>query len=151
MRDGLCPFCGRLGRWAFQYSLSLPPTGGDYEWAETDAQTECPHCTQPITARIRVDLDGSNPRLVSSPFPTLADWHTYVVGEVRVWGETHVTVRVYAFAQDLPTAEQALLTHGGAYRSWHDWRGILHLSAAGYQELNGDWLHASAAESLQYG
>lgn len=90
MLTGLCPHCGHVDRWEFTtYSISYPPTEGDYEWAETDAQTTCPHCAANIEARIRVDLDDHTvSQLVSSPFPVLEDWHCYVVGYVRVWGDT---------------------------------------------------------------
>ena len=153
MSDGLCPHCGHVGRWSFHnYSLSLPPTGGDYEWVETDALTSCPHCQSEIKVRIRVDLDDQRYiRLISSPFPTVADWRCYVVGDVYVWGENDVSVTVRHIAQDVSGAEAGLAACGGAYRRWHDWRGILELSHAGYVDLDGGRLPESAKQEIKYG
>ncbi len=154
MHDGLCPECGRVGRWSFHnYSLSLPPTGGDYEWVETDAQTTCPHCKTSIKVRIRVDLDDqSSKSLIYSPFPTRtrADWHCYVVARVRMWSKEDVGVMVLAFAEDVAGAEQALQASGGGYHSGYERREVLRLSAAGYQALDGTWLPESAKSGLRY-
>jgi hypothetical protein len=153
MRNGLCPYCGRVSRWLFRnYSLSLPPTGGDYEWVETDGLTTCPHCQNDIKVRIRVDLDDQRCiRLISSPFPTTVDWHRYVVGEVRMWSKNHVSVTVRHIAEDAAEAEAKLEVYGGAYRGQHDWRGVLQMSCEGYEKLDGERLPESAKQEIKYG
>ena len=152
MSHGLCPNCGRVSQWSFKnYSLSLPPTGGDYEWVETDAQTTCPHCQHNFQVRIRVDLDNQQYiTLINSPFPTDVAWHCYVVADVKVWGENDVSITIRHIADHLATAETELAARGGAYQGWHDWRNVLRLSGAGYEKLDGTRLPDSAKNFLKY-
>jgi dipeptidyl aminopeptidase/acylaminoacyl peptidase len=55
-------------------SMSLPPTGGDYDWAEGDETINCPECGEFLSLRVRRDLSGGNPRLISIHLGNNPDW-----------------------------------------------------------------------------
>lgn len=153
MNEGLCPECGQVGRWLFKgISVSYPPTGGDYQWAETHATTHCPHCEAMIEARIRVDLDDlSSYHLIWSPMPVKEAWHCYVLAKVYHFGEQNAQVTVYQFADDPSMLEPALQAlRNEHYEVWYDQRAILKLSAAGYEALDGQPLHESVNNAIYY-
>lgn len=153
MRDGLCPHCGRLGRWTFSnYSVSYPPTGGDYTWAETDGKAHCPHCKTSINVRLRIDLDdGSVDKIVYSPFPTASDWHYYVVAEVKGWSDDDFQVKINRFVETLEEAERVLKEeYYGGYNLSYERKGVFQISAAGYTEVDGRPLHESTNKRINY-
>ncbi|NJN17865.1 MAG: CPXCG motif-containing cysteine-rich protein [Oscillochloris sp.] len=149
---GVCPFCAHVAAWRFSgVSVSLPPTGGDYEWAEVEASTGCPACAQPIAVRVRVDLDDYTvDRLISSPMPQTAEWRRYVAATINRHAANLVTVQVFAVAEDVATVQQALEKHGGEGHLSNLRRTVLELSQAGYREPNGAPLHASAQDAIHY-
>lgn len=150
---GLCPTCGETNPWRFGgIRLSLPPTGGDYTWVETDATAHCPACGAAIPVRVRVDLDnGQIDRLVHSPLPAIPDRRWYVVARIRKHAATLVSVAVLAFAETAEVAQAHLQRAGGPYgQGSYEERCMLELSAAGFRRLDGTPLHASANGSIQY-
>ncbi len=148
---GLCPTCGVIDAWRFNgVSVSLPPTGGDYTWAETDATAHCPACGASIPVRVRVDLDDQQiEHLVHSPLPTLPDRRWYVVARVRNHAADLVSVTIQAFATTEAAALRDLEAVGGAYKGYEQ-RCVLEVSAAGYRRLDGTPLHASANRVISY-
>ncbi|MDX2255604.1 MAG: hypothetical protein NW214_08830 [Pseudanabaenaceae cyanobacterium bins.39] len=53
-----CPACGFLQTPNISYTdFALPPTGGDYEWLETDAMISCIRCQHGFRVRVQIDLE----------------------------------------------------------------------------------------------
>jgi hypothetical protein len=151
--EGFCPHCLKVGQWQFgSVSVGFPPTGGDYEWAETDTQTTCPHCQQSFSVRVRVDLDDFSSTLIRSPWPQGEGWAMYVVANVTRFAKDMVSVKVMAFSPALATAQEILNQRGGSYGSLtqYDFRGVLKMTPAGYKSLAGKQLHRSASEDINY-
>ncbi len=58
LKDHPCPTCHTKGSPSFSgLRISLAPTGGDYDWIETDAKAHCKHCGHSYDVRVQYDLD----------------------------------------------------------------------------------------------
>ena len=94
-----CPRCRNVVGAKAAPCLLLPPTGGDYEWIETDAEVICPICDYLWSDRIKADLD---PRAFSViPHQVVGPrWEkAYVAAKTSyVRGEIYGTEEVRAFA-----------------------------------------------------
>ena len=150
---GLCPNCATLSTWQVEnISWNLPPTGGDYDWIETDATMCCTNCQANFQARVRVDIDSSQiERLISSPMPTITgEWQYSVVAYINKRAEDFFSVEVVAMFCSHAEAEQALVELGGGFDVTYRRLGILRLTPDGYQELDGTALDDSANRLLTY-
>lgn len=150
--QGLCPKCGKVGDWTFDpVSISLPPTGGDYEWTELHTPTSCPHCQASFQARVRADIDDRQvSMLIHSPWPKIEDWECFVVAEITNFARDMVSVRVRHFAATQAEAEAALEKVGGHYDGGYQQRLVLRMTKTGYHRLDGKTLHESASYDLEY-
>ncbi len=45
---------------------ALPPTGGDYEWQESDKEYTCIYCKEPFKTRVRTSIENGLLLLVNS-------------------------------------------------------------------------------------
>jgi hypothetical protein len=93
-----CPQClGIVGACAVPF-IALPPTGGDYEWLETEADVTCPNCDYTWQTRVQVDLETRGMTLVPGPVvgprwrksfvvakTTYARSEVYTIEEVRAF------------------------------------------------------------------
>lgn len=53
-----CPACGFLQQPEISYTgFALPPTGGDYEWVETNEMISCVKCQHGFRIRVQTDLE----------------------------------------------------------------------------------------------
>ena len=88
-QEVFCPNCGHIHTPEMsEISLSLPPTGGDYEWLETEANATCKACSFSFELRVRVDLDTQEvDGIVYFPYP--------------VSGEVYALVRDLSYKIDL--------------------------------------------------
>ncbi len=66
-----CPACGFIQQPIVNNPrFGLPPTGGDYEWVETDATVNCRQCQHKFEIRIQIDIESGNVNQVSYfPYP----------------------------------------------------------------------------------
>lgn len=54
-----CPACNREFKLPpLSFTVILPPTGGDYEWAKTNQKLTCPHCNANLEVEVRQSLSG---------------------------------------------------------------------------------------------
>jgi predicted Zn-ribbon and HTH transcriptional regulator len=60
-----CPRCGQLFEPDVRARLSLPPTGGDYEWCESRQTVRCPACAAELIATVRTWLDDRSVEVLS--------------------------------------------------------------------------------------
>lgn len=69
-----CPECGHIHTPILSnISWSLPPTGGDYEWVETEAQATCKNCSHRFEVRVQIDIDSNQVnKIVYFPYPASA-------------------------------------------------------------------------------
>ncbi|TAE19958.1 MAG: hypothetical protein EAZ95_00570 [Bacteroidetes bacterium] len=135
----LCPYCNQNAT-ATEGSIgSLPPTGGDYEWQESDQTHTCPHCSNSFTTRVRTSLETGKLLFVNnSPKPQQAGIVWYAVASVKksYWGgEDEKSVYVSALCQDEATA-QTQLEHDS--KKHYEPLQILKVTQAGYFDLAGE-------------
>ena len=54
-----CPWCHNVFEInTLSVPVTLPPTGGDYDFVDTSAGFTCPHCKEPLEVKVRVHFDG---------------------------------------------------------------------------------------------
>jgi len=59
MEKRKCPACQKDFKLPpLSLSVSLPPTGGDYEWMEGTVELQCPHCYAELKVVVRQTLRG---------------------------------------------------------------------------------------------
>ncbi len=56
-KEIVCPSCARSFTVELDDEISLPPTGGDFDWCESAQSHDCPHCRTPLRVNVRVWLD----------------------------------------------------------------------------------------------
>ncbi|MDX1960694.1 MAG: hypothetical protein SFU98_19135 [Leptospiraceae bacterium] len=78
-----CPFCNqKIKPTNTNVSYSLPPTGGDYEWVETEKNETC-ICNQKFLIKVRVDLESQKiTKLISIPKPKSPEIIWYSISEI---------------------------------------------------------------------
>jgi len=65
-----CPQCNTEETLSSASPGMAPPTGGDYDWVESDHDYSCSHCQKVFRVRLRTSLDGGEILLcLSSPKP----------------------------------------------------------------------------------
>ncbi len=94
-----CPRClGAINARAVPL-MALPPTGGDYEWVETEADLVCPSCDYEWRTRVRVDLETRGLTLVPGPVEGPRWRQSFVVTKnTYARGELYTIEEVRAFA-----------------------------------------------------
>jgi hypothetical protein len=105
-----CPYCD------FFFELNgkhfgggLPPTGGDYEWSESDTERKCPSCEKKIKLRLRADTEtGVILKVCGSPKLLNEGITWYAVGTVNedFWDKGFFSVAIYFLYQNFEEAQQ---------------------------------------------
>jgi hypothetical protein len=66
-----CPVCKTQNQLKSNPSSTLAPTGGDYEWIETEVIEECEPCRARLAIRLSCWLDGT-PISLAAPIKVLS-------------------------------------------------------------------------------
>jgi hypothetical protein len=135
----ICPNCNTVIPASAHTIGSLPPTGGDYEWQESDAKHTCPNCAHSFEMRVRTSLETGGLLFVrSSPKPAQAGIVWYAIASLQesyraeVAGEQ--SVQVSSLCQDEATADIRLFNDSKKY---YRPLQILKVTQAGYFDLAG--------------
>jgi hypothetical protein len=150
----LCPYCnteipaeaGKIG--------SLPPTGGDYEWQESDKKHTCPNCQNTFEMRVRTSLDTGRLLFINqTPKPKDKNIVWYAVGTIEksLWGadSNEKTLRISAVCQTKEVAEIKLFNHSKRhYQPLY----LLYITSEGYFDMDGHKIEESSyyADVINY-
>jgi hypothetical protein len=81
----ICPYCNTRNSLDRGAPIgALPPTGGDYEWQESDTKHTCANCQEKFEIRVRTSLEsGELLALLSSPKPLVSSIIWYAIATVQ--------------------------------------------------------------------
>lgn len=136
-----CPACGTVSTAAITGArVSLAPTGGDYDWVQTDGKASCPACGHPTPVRVEIDIDsGRITSLVSSPKPSAPNVVWWVVAAVSRHGASQSSVRAFSVH---PSQAAARKVAGE--------RAVLKLDHAGYHDADGQVINDLFTDVIRY-
>lgn len=100
LRSYPCPRCHNIGpKKIIAGPLFLPPTGGDYEWVDTTAESFCPICEAQFRSLVRIDLATRDFELTGFDGES-ASWETqFVLAKVYyARGEPYSTETARSFS-----------------------------------------------------
>lgn len=137
----ICPYCNTRNSLDRGAPIgALPPTGGDYEWQESDTKYICTDCQEKFEIRVRTSLEsGELLSLISSPKPLVNSliWYAIATVERNNYGSELGTfdVRVFHLAQT-ETEIQSIFTTSRprSHKPIHS----LKVTDQGYLFLNGE-------------
>jgi len=134
-----CPHCDTVIPAAAHTLGGLPPTGGDYEWQESDKTHACPNCATRFEMRVRTSIETGNLLFVnasSKPRQAGIVWYAIAAVEKSHWGTVAGEQAVYvsSLCQDQATAEIRLLNDS---KKHHAPLQILKVTQDGYFDLAG--------------
>lgn len=134
----ICPACGYIGRQQVSNAgFHLPPTGGDYDWVEAEAQAACPTCQHSYEVRVRVDLDTGNiSKLVYAPFPDLQEFECYVFAYTIMATAVEWIIAIIHLEKNLEAMEFWMKSKN--YQGLQMDRKCLKLTSKGYFDLQGN-------------
>lgn len=140
----ICPYCNTKNPLYEGASLGmLPPTGGDYEWQESDTNHTCCNCQEKFEIRVRTSLEsGACLLLKSSPKPLVVSiiWYAIATIEKNITSASQVetfNVRILEITQT-EVEIQALYTKYSQKN--YPLKHILKVTQDGYFFLNGKYI-----------
>ena len=139
----ICPYCNSRNSLERGATIgALPPTGGDYEWQESDTKHTCSSCHKKLELRVRTSLESGNLlALISSPKPLVSSivWFAIATTEKNTFSSTHprtFDVRVLHLGQNEEEIQSIFAT---ASPRGHKPTQILKVTDEGYFSLNGEY------------
>lgn len=128
----LCPYCNTKTQATANAIHSLPPTGGDYQWQESDKIHQCHSCQENFSIRVRTEVEtGALLKLLATPKPQKDSIIWYVVAKVEQsyqGAQEEKKVRVSVIFQEEEVAKRKL---SGSFQ-------VLKVTKAGYYAQEGE-------------
>ena len=117
-----CPYCGFAHNAGGAGDLGgLPPTGGDYEWSESDTAKTCINCGEKFSVRLRTDLEtGRVIKLCAVPRPKVQNlsWFAFGVVDKNYYGAKKHLAQAISLHKSFEEAQEAERAYQKSYYNY---------------------------------